>query len=95
MKKLFAAASALCQKAVHAVTGSTQKVATVVVGGVSLVAATSASAAYTLPAPVTAAFTAMGEAWAAIEAQLWPILTVVVIGFFVVKMFKKGANKVG
>lgn len=56
---------------------------------------TSAFAAYTLPAPVATAFTDMGSAWAAIEAQIWPILAVVVIGFFVIRMFKRGAKQVG
>ncbi|WP_405121050.1 major coat protein [Pseudomonas leptonychotis] len=54
-----------------------------------------ASAAYVLPAPVATALSDMGAAWGLIEAQIWPILATVVIGFFVIKMFKKGANKVG
>jgi len=84
MKKLFNAASAFCNK----------KAASLGVAVVTVVAASSAQAAYVLPTAVTTAFTDMGEAWDLIEAQIWPILTVVVIGFFVIKMFKKGANKV-
>lgn len=54
-----------------------------------------ASAAYVLPAAVTTAFADMGTAWDLIEAQIWPILAVVVIGFFVIRMFKRGAKQVG
>jgi hypothetical protein len=54
-----------------------------------------ASAAYTMPTVVATTFADMGDAWEQIEAQIWPILAVVVIGFFVIRMFKKGANKVG
>jgi hypothetical protein len=60
-----------------------------------LLSTTSAFAAYTLPTAVTTAFTDMGEAWELIEAQIWPILAVVVIGFFVIRMFKRGAKQVG
>jgi hypothetical protein len=54
-----------------------------------------ANAAYTLPTAATTAFTDMNSAWSAIEAQIWPILAVVVIGFFVIRMFKRGAKQVG
>lgn len=65
-------------------------------GAVALtVGSVSAHAAYTLPTAVSTAFTDFGDAWAAIEAQIWPVLVTVVIGFFVIRMFKKGANKVG
>lgn len=65
-------------------------------GAVALtVGSVSAHAAYTLPTPVTDAFAQFGEAWTAIEAQIWVPLVAVVIGFFVIRMFKKGANKVG
>lgn len=63
----------------------------VVLAGASL----SAHAAYTLPAAVTNAFADFLDAWTAIEAQIWIPLVSVVIGFFVIKIFKKGANKVG
>jgi hypothetical protein len=56
---------------------------------------TSAFAAYTLPTAITGAFSDMDAAWKAIEAQIWPILAVVVIGFFVIRMFKRGAKQVG
>lgn len=72
-----------------------KKLSAVFVGLVSTAVSVAASAAYTLPTPVTTAFTDMNDAWEAIEAQIWPILAVVVIGFFVIRMFKKGANKVG
>lgn len=58
-------------------------------------ASISAHAAFTMPAPVTAAFSDFKDAWEAIEALLWPILASVALGFFVIKIFKKGANKVG
>lgn len=63
----------------------------VVLAGASL----SAHAAFTMPTAVTNAFADFGAAWAAIEGLIWPILTSVVLGFFVIRMFKKGANKVG
>lgn len=72
-----------------------QLLAVISAGLVSVVASSSAFAVYTLPTAVTTAFTDMGDAWGLIEAQIWPILAIVVIGFFVIKMFKKGANKVG
>lgn len=95
MKNLFARASAFGRNAVSSVVRSPQKLAIVSVGAAALASSGSAFAVYTLPTPVTTAFTDMGTAWTAIEAQIWPILAVVVIGFFVIKMFKKGANKVG
>lgn len=85
MKKLFDAASAYFNK----------KTAVIGAGVVTVVASNSAFAVYTLPAPVTAAFTDMGEAWGLIEANIWPILATVVIGFFVIRMFKRGAKTVG
>ena len=54
-----------------------------------------ANAAYVLPAAATTAFADMDDAWTAIEGLIWPILAVVVIGFFVIRMFKRGAKQVG
>lgn len=85
MKKLFEAASVYFNK----------KTAAVGVGVSTIVVASSAQAAYVMPTAITTAFADMSAAWTAIEAEIWPILAVVVIGFFVIKMFKKGANKVG
>lgn len=72
-----------------------QRIAVLSAFAMGFLSTTSAFAAYTLPAAVTGAFTDMDSAWKAIEAQIWPILAVVVIGFFVIRMFKKGASKVG
>lgn len=55
--------------------------------------ASSAQAAYTLPAAATAAFADMGAAWTAVEALVWPVLMAVVIGMFVMRKTKQGANK--
>lgn len=55
----------------------------------------SAQAAYTLPTAVSGAFSDYGDAWEAIEAQIWPILVSVTIGFFVIRMFRKGSGKIG
>lgn len=77
---------------------SKQKFTKIAAGVVSLgtvIAASSAHAAYTMPAAVTAAFTDMGDAFSQIEALIWPVVGAVVIGFFVIRMFKKGASKVG
>ena len=71
------------------------KLATVSAGLLASVVSASSFAAYTLPTTATAAFADMGDAWTAIESQLWIIIPTVVIGFFVIRMFKKGANKVG
>lgn len=67
----------------------------VVAGSVALLGSVAAQAAYVLPAAATAAFADMDDAWTAIEGLIWPILAVVVIGFFVIRMFKRGAKQVG
>lgn len=59
----------------------------------SVLAVSSAQAAYTLPAAATAAFADMGTAWTAVEALVWPVLMAVVIGMFVMRKTKQGANK--
>lgn len=61
----------------------------------SLIAASSAHAAFTMPTAATEVFADMDAAWTAIEGLIWPVLGAVTIGFFVIRMFKKGANKVG
>lgn len=67
----------------------------VVAGSVALLGSFAAQAAYVLPAAATTAFADMDDAWTAIEGLIWPILAVVVIGFFVIRMFKRGAKQVG
>lgn len=62
---------------------------------VATVGSVAANAAYTLPASVDAAFADMTGAFTAIEAKIWPVLAIVVIGFFVIRMFKRGAKQVG
>lgn len=62
---------------------------------VATVGSVAANAAYTLPAAVEAAFVDMSSAWTAIEGKIWPVVAVVVIGFFVIRMFKRGAKQVG
>lgn len=59
----------------------------------SVLVAGSAQAAYTLPAAATTAFADMGEAWTAVEGLVWPVLMAVVIGMFVMRKTKQGANK--
>lgn len=59
---------------------------------VSLVA-TSAHAAYTMPAVITTAFADMVTAWSAIEDLVWPVVAAVLIGMFVIRKAKQGANK--
>lgn len=61
----------------------------------SLVGAAAANAAYTMPTAATAVFTDMDDAFSQIEGYIWPVLGAVTLGFFVIRMFKKGANKVG
>lgn len=72
-----------------------KKVVAGVVSMGSLVAAASAHAAYTMPPAVTAVFADMADAWSTIEGYIWPVLGAVTLGFFVMRMFKKGASKVG
>jgi hypothetical protein len=52
-----------------------------------------AQAAYTLPAPATAAFADMKAAWDAVEVLIWPVVMAVLIGMFAIRKTKQGANK--
>lgn len=61
----------------------------------SILGAAAANAAYTMPTAATAVFIDMDSAWTQIEGYIWPVLGAVTLGFFVIRMFKKGANKVG
>lgn len=68
--------------------------------GISTVAAVStaavslqAHAAYTIPTAATDAFDDVLSAWTTFEAKIWLIAVPVTIGFIVLKLFKKGANK--
>lgn len=70
-------------------------ISAVVAGSVALLGSVAVNAAYVLPAAATTAFSNMDDAWKAIEGLIWPILAVVVIGFFVIRMFKRGAKQVG
>lgn len=69
-----------------------QRLAALALAGSALVAS-SAQAAYTLPAAATAAFADMQSAWTAVESLVWPVLMAVVIGMFVMRKTKQGANK--
>lgn len=53
----------------------------------------SAQAAYTMPTAVTTFFTDAGDAWDQVEALVWPVLGAVLIGMFVMRKVKQGANK--
>ena len=46
-----------------------------------------------LPAEATAAFTEISSNVTDILAAIWPIVALVVGGFVLIKLFKKGANK--
>lgn len=63
--------------------------------GALLVASSSAHAAFVMPAVVTSTFSDLLDAWTTLEGYIWPVLAAVVIGMWLMKMFKKGANKVG
>lgn len=79
-------------------TVSKQKFTKIAAGVVSLgtlIAASSAHAAYTMPTIVSTTFADMLDAFGQIETLIWPVVGAVVIGFFVIRMFKKGASKVG
>ncbi len=58
-----------------------------------LLGASSANAA--LPTVVTDAFTAMSTTITETETAAWPVITVGLVAFFLVKIVKKFANKVG
>lgn len=62
---------------------------------VAMVLSSPAFAAFTPPAGAADAFTQMGEAYEWIESQIWVIIPAIAIGWFLIRMFKKGANKVG
>lgn len=72
-----------------------KKLTTGVVALGSLVGAAAANAAYTMPAAAQTVFGDMKDAWDTIEGYMWPVVGAVTLGFFVIRMFKKGANKVG
>lgn len=72
-----------------------KKITSGVVALGSIVGAAAANAAYTMPTAATAVFANMDSAYSQIEALIWPVLGAVTIGFFVIRMFKKGASKVG
>lgn len=53
----------------------------------------SAQAAYVMPTAVTTFFTDALDAWGQIEDLVWPIVGAVLIGMFVIRKVKAGANK--
>jgi len=55
--------------------------------------AVSVSANAALPTEATAAFTALSGNVTDILAAVWPIVTLAVGGFVLIKLFKKGASK--
>lgn len=59
-----------------------------------LMAMLSGLASAALPAEATAAFTALSSAVTDILALVWPVVSLVVVGFITVKLFKRGGNKV-
>ena len=63
--------------------------ATIILG--ALLGSATASAA--LPAEATAAFEAVNTFATDVLAAMWPIVTLVTVGFIGVKLFKKAANK--
>lgn len=71
-----------------------RKLAAPALGSGAMILGIDAHAAYTPPAPATAAWTEMGEAFTWVEGNMWTVGAAVVLGFFVFKLFKKGANKV-
>lgn len=56
-----------------------------------MVVAAPASAA--IPAEATAAFTTLSTDVTAMLALVWPVVSLVVVGFALIKLFKRGANK--
>lgn len=52
------------------------------------------SAMAALPAEATAAFTTLSGNVTDIFAAIWPIIATVVGGFVLIKLFKRGSNKV-
>jgi len=71
-----------------------QNNAPALVGGSLVLGGSSAHAAYTPPAAATAAWADMGEAFTWVESNMWTVGGAIVLGFFVFKLFKRGANKV-
>ncbi len=65
----------------------------IAVGAAVLLGAGSANAA--LPEVVTNAFTSMSTTITETETAAWPVITVGLVAFFLVKIVKKFANKVG
>lgn len=59
--------------------------------GVAVVSTASMAA---LPAEATAAFTALSGNVTDIFAAVWPIVATVTGGFVLIKLFKRGSNKV-
>lgn len=59
----------------------------------AVVASTGAHAAYTIPSAITTAFADMLDAWKAVEDLVWPVVGAVIIGMFVMRKVKQGANK--
>lgn len=61
--------------------------------GALLVGATLASAQAALPTEVEAAFTAVETDGTAMIAKGWPVVTAIVGGLILIKLFKKVANR--
>lgn len=70
-----------------------QATAVPVAGTGALLFGLDAHAAYTPPAAATAAWTQMTDAFGWVETNMWTVGAVVVVGFFVFRLFKKAANK--
>lgn len=60
-------------------------------GSSMMVVAAPASAA--IPPEATAAFTTLTTDVTAMLALVWPVVALVVVGFALIKLFKRGANK--
>jgi hypothetical protein len=67
-------------------------VTTGAIAGSALISA-QAHAAFAVPAAVTTAFDDLGDAWTTIEGKMWVVAVPVVIGFILLKWFKRGSNK--
>lgn len=83
LQSLFGAAKCQIKRAAAPVVGT----------GLAFVGSV-AHAAYTPPTAATAAWTEMGEAWDWVETNMWTVAVPIVVGFFILKLFKKGSNKV-
>lgn len=71
-----------------------QTVAAPAVGVGALLIGSQAHAAFTAPTAAATAWSDMGEAWTWVETNIWTVAVPIVVGFFILKLFKKGANKV-